>query len=209
MLNKEQQIKQARLQEWLQQQKSPQRSRHSNALCNDALGVLKAAYCHLTGSNEPNMANIERVAKWLEGSKRWLFINGVPGTGKSTMLTAMKLALNYAGTKGHTGMTIRTALDLARSAQNDAASYEEAKTRSMLAIDDLGVEPAVVKTYGNEISPITELLYYRYDQRSSTIITTNMTFAQIEERYGERIADRIAEMADFVPFNNTTYRRLR
>jgi DNA replication protein DnaC len=39
-----------------------------------------------------------------------------------------------------------------------------------------------------------------------TIITTNLTPAEIREKYGDRIADRMNEMMVKIIFNNPTYR---
>lgn len=76
----------------------------------------------------------------------------------------------------------------------------------MLAIDDLGTEPVEVLEYGNRLNPVIDLLYKRYDEQLFTIITTNLTPKEIRERYGERIADRLNEMAFRIVFDNETYR---
>ena len=78
--------------------------------------------------------------------------------------------------------------------------------RNMLAIDDLGTEPVEIQDYGNHLSPVIDLLYKRYDEQLFTIITTNLTPKEIRERYGERIADRLNEMAFRIVFDNDTYR---
>lgn len=78
----------------------------------------------------------------------------------------------------------------------------------MLFIDDIGTEPASIKSWGNEISPVTELLYSRYDRQLFTIITSNLNDKELEERYGLRIADRMAEIFDRLYYSNGTYRKL-
>ena len=77
----------------------------------------------------------------------------------------------------------------------------------MLAIDDLGTEPAEVLSYGNVLSPVIDLLSRRYDDQLFTIVTTNLTPKQIREHYGERMADRFNEMFERIIFDNPTYRQ--
>ena len=76
-----------------------------------------------------------------------------------------------------------------------------------MAIDDVGVEPSIIKVWGNEISPFVDTIYYRYDRQLFTIMTSNLGEEQLREKYGERIADRFTEMFDRIHFSNKTYRR--
>ena len=76
----------------------------------------------------------------------------------------------------------------------------------MLAIEDMGREPAEILEFGNTASPVIDLLEYRYDNQLFTFITTNLTPAQIREKYGNRIADRFNEMMETIVFKNGTYR---
>ena len=76
----------------------------------------------------------------------------------------------------------------------------------MLAIDDLGTEPAEVLDYGNVLNPAIDLLSARYTDQLFTVVTTNLTPKQIREHYGDRIADRFNEMFERIVFYNSTYR---
>ena len=80
------------------------------------------------------------------------------------------------------------------------------KTTELLHIDDVGTEPASVKVWGNEVSPLVEILYSRYDNLLYTVITSNLSDEDILPRYGVRIADRFREMFDFLSFDNKSYR---
>jgi DNA replication protein DnaC len=60
--------------------------------------------------------------------------------------------------------------------------------------------------FGNVMYPIIDILTKRYDMQLFTIITTNLTPAEIREKYGDRIADRMNEMMVKIIFNNPTYR---
>jgi DNA replication protein DnaC len=76
----------------------------------------------------------------------------------------------------------------------------------MLAIDDLGIEPVEVMDYGNLLCPLVDLLTKRYDLQLFTLVTTNLTPAEIRARYGDRIADRLNEMMLKIVFTNESYR---
>lgn len=72
------------------------------------------------------------------------------------------------------------------------------------AFDDLGTEN-VVNYYGNHMMPMVDILAGRYDYFLShgmqTIITTNLTSHDIENRYGTRIRSRLREMMNLVSFS--------
>ena len=81
------------------------------------------------------------------------------------------------------------------------------KNQELLFIDDIGTEPASVKRWGNEFSPVLELLYARYDRQLFTIATSNLKDSDFGERYGIRIADRMEEMFERIYYQNKSYRK--
>ena len=85
--------------------------------------------------------------------------------------------------------------------------FDKYKKTEMLSIDDLGIEPITAKLYGNESTPIIDLLYYRYDWRLFTIITSNLDEQGLDTMYGPRIADRFREMFDRIAYTNASYRK--
>jgi DNA replication protein DnaC len=91
-----------------------------------------------------------------------------------------------------------------------AATYKTAKVHLMsvgvLAIDDVGTEPAEVVDYGNVIEPITELLEARYARGLFTLVTTNLTGKELRQRYGVRLVDRMNEMMHVIVFRNESFR---
>ena len=54
---------------------------------------------------------------------------------------------------------------------------------------------------------LIDLITTRYEEQLYTIFTTNLTPAQLEEKYGKRIVDRLNEMVEKVVFENKSYRR--
>ncbi len=168
----------------------------------------------------------------------WLIMSGGVGTGKTSMIRAIAGLFEYARSKyieqaeelnkrdpgtwkgseyaqlhekaRKYYCRIATANDLTKCAANEEAvgEYEKALASPILAVDDLGTEPISIKVFGNEILPLVDLLSARYDQMLPTIITTNLGPEKITERYGERIADRIREMAEVIQFSGPSFRGL-
>jgi DNA replication protein DnaC len=100
-----------------------------------------------------------------------------------------------------------SALELADIAKNQPERFDYIKKAELLAIDDVGTEPSVVKVWGNEISPFVDTIYYRYDRQKFTIMTSNLSAEDLADKYGERIADRFTEMFDRIAFENYSYRK--
>ena len=161
-------------------------------------------------------ANIKDVATWLcDPNKRpGLLLFGNVGTGKTTLLYALQSALNQLNQMGHftflseyfqVGMEIVDAKDVVIMAK-DLKAIGNLRSRSMLAIDDLGKEAAEVLDFGNALSPVIDLLEYRYQHQLFTAITTNLTNEEIAKKYGKRIADRFNEMLEVIIFQDITYR---
>lgn len=100
-----------------------------------------------------------------------------------------------------------TALDLNAYAKADNDDFKSLKETEILFIDDMGEEPQIIKSWGNEIAPIIELLYYRYDRQLMTVITSNKTEQEIRELYGVRISDRLEEMFDKIYFEHESFRK--
>ena len=143
-----------------------------------------------------------------------MMLCGGVGNGKSTMMKAIQSLLNVIRIPNHYdhtvyGLRIKDAKSINEMAQHNYNTFLDVSKCSLLGIDDLGTEPLIVMDYGNEKTPIVDLLSKRYENRLFTIISTNLTPRQIRERYGERIADRFNEMMEVVIFKNPSYRRAR
>ena len=160
--------------------------------------------------NEDYLKQVREVAQWLYNQQTsGLLICGKVGNGKTATMDAV-IALYTLGDFFDNGIKIGfkrlDALALTDIYNESRDEFQAAKRCPMLAIDDLGCENVNVQKFGNETSPITELIAYRYQEQKLTIITTNLTSDMIRERYGERIADRLKEMMTMVIFRNKSYR---
>ena len=155
--------------------------------------------------------HIAKTAKWLTGgSKTGLILYGTVGNGKTTLSNAIGrligLLYNSAYSSERKNVLYVSALRLAEIAKNEPEYFKTLKSCELLAIDDVGVEPSVVKVWGNEISPFVETIYHRYDRQLFTIMTSNLNNDELANKYGERVADRFIEMFDRLPFENKSYR---
>lgn len=155
---------------------------------------------------------IYSVAQWItDKEETGLLLYGNVGSGKTTLMNAL---INLFSTKKiyHHGMSIGfkrlDSVELYQLYKFKYPDFDEIKKCPMLAIDDFGIEPVYINVFGTDISPISELLYHRYQNRLTTIITTNLAVDEIRKRYGDRIADRFNEMMHPVLFANGSYRQL-
>lgn len=185
---------------------------------SDAITVLTAAYKAQVESRQRNfqeddtiIRNIELVASWLamKEKKPGLYLTGLCGTGKTTMIKAIDTVINwyYRNTQWAPTMTILKATEVAELAVKDLGKYKALSQRKLLAIDDLGQEPAVITNYGSVIKPCIDLLSERYDLQVTTFISSNLAPESIKEYYDERLADRFREMMEPIYFENNTFRR--
>ena len=154
---------------------------------------------------------VSRVAECLTSDSRkfGLMFSGQCGNGKSTMTRAVARAVKYfVQLDKLDGINLRMLVVSAKSLVSCKPEYrEEAQRLRLLAIEDLGNEPAERNDYGNITNPIVDLLEFRYDNQLYTVITTNLTPQQITDKYGVRIADRFREMLDIVVFKGGSFRK--
>lgn len=163
--------------------------------------------------DEMTTKNLRLIAETLtgDGHKFGLLLAGTCGNGKTTTMRAVQSVIQllnntYYNRRGEgIGNRLLEAKEITGLSDKDG-QLTVYKTVPVLFLDDLGREPTEVLKYGNVTSPITELLEYRYNQRLTTIVTTNLEPSEIREKYGDRIADRFNEMFALVRYTGTSYR---
>ena len=113
-------------------------------------------------------------------SKNSLLLAGGCGNGKTTFVYAIQNLINHLGVKNQAtgqnfGISLYNAKDLANICKTHPKDWRLLMDKDILAIDDLGTEPCEIIEYGNVLSPIIDLISYRYEHQLPTIITSNLT----------------------------------
>lgn len=167
-----------------------------------AFGVPKRAATVEVEDSEAILA----MRKWAETDSWCLVLSGVAGVGKS--IAAAEWLRGYAkrldSADGVTKRWFRAA-DLAAIGQYDKEIERIARIKT-LVIDDLGVEYGDKKGYS--LSLFDRILDIRYSEMLATIITTNLSAAQIAAQYEARIVDRMRD-GTWYSFNGTSRRGRR
>lgn len=145
--------------------------------------------------------------EYLRGRKTVLVLAGGTGAGKTS--AAAWIALEAGGS---TPAFVR-ATELEARGRYDKALRTWLRGRSMLVIDDLGVE--VLDDRGVFRSLLDEVIDTYYGNRRRVVITTNLRAKrerpdgelQFVERYGERVVSRLRECGRWADCGATDLRR--
>ena len=164
--------------------------------------------------NEYFDEQLNLIAKYLTGgSKKFgLMFCGLCGNGKTTWAKALQLLVSGLNLKNPINnlyyvFPLCNAKDLALRSKGNYNDWRNVMRYQLMIVDDLGTEPREVMEFGNVYTPLIDLITTRYEEQLYTIFTTNLTPAQLEEKYGKRIVDRLNEMVEKVVFENESYRR--
>jgi DNA replication protein DnaC len=131
---------------------------------------------------------------WLDDPPSWLLLAGPVGRGKTGLAVA---ALKAEIERGKSGLFVESPslLDRIRQTFDDVLGVKEhelyaaVRDIEILVIDDLGKEPPTEWVRAR----LFTLLNDRYNGRRRTIITTNLTSADLVERIGEASVSRIED----------------
>ena len=164
--------------------------------------------------NEHFDEQLNLIANYLTGgSKKFgLMFCGLCGNGKTTWAKALQLLVSGLNLKNPINnlyyvFPLCNAKDLALRSKGNYNDWRNVMRYQLMIVDDLGTEPREVMEFGNVYTPLIDLITTRYEEQLYTIFTTNLTPAQLEEKYGKRIVDRLNEMVEKVVFENKSYRR--
>ena len=137
--------------------------------------------------------------------KKGLMLYGNYGTGKTTIIRALRECLDINTRYGFNSCTKIVGLfnDEGSDVIRRFANYKD------FYFDDFGSEPEG-SHYGkvNVMEKILEERYLSFQKKGiKTHISTNLSFEQIEQRYGQRIGSRLYEMFNVIVFNGQDYRK--
>jgi hypothetical protein len=158
------------------------------------IGVPPRLLGNLPGSLDSEA--VREAGLWQRRS--FLVLTGEPGVGKSHgAAVAVKrwLAANIGNWFDRRNWdSARTAAESAvwcgaKAITDDKGIAARVKSCRFAVIDDLGKEDEM-KT---SLAAIRDVISKRYDSKAPTVITTELTIRNIEDRYGRHIAERLVE----------------
>ena len=136
----------------------------------------------------------------------WLVFSGNPGTGKSHLAIAILQAI-MPGSVGRY-MTCMELIQKLRSTWRKDSDVSETELLEsltfipLLVLDEIGVQ------YGTESEQhhLFDVLDRRYREMQPTILLTNQNKDGLRELVGDRVYDRMTEVARWVPFDWESHR---
>lgn len=150
----------------------------------------------------------EFSGNWQDTCKRgaWLVFSGLPGTGKSHLAIAVLQAV-MPGVVGRY-MTCMELIQTIRATWRKDSEDSETELLNMLTgipllvLDEIGVQ------YGTESEQhhLFDVLDRRYREMKPTILLTNQNKEGFKQFVGDRVYDRMTEVARWVPFEWGSYR---
>ena len=79
-----------------------------------------------------------------------------------------------------------------------------------ICYNDLGTEPPRAKHYGNDINVMEMIFLDSYERKVPfwhRHVTTNLTFPQVKDMYGERFVDRVRQMFNIIQIKGESLRK--
>ena len=146
-----------------------------------------------------------RAQHYAQDLNGWLLLQGGYGTGKTHLAAAIA---NFAVGMGVPTLFLTVpdlldALRFAYSAEDTTFEerFDEIRNARLLVLDDFGTQNAT----GWAQEKLFQIINYRYINKLSTVITTNLSLDEIEPRIRSRLSD--PELVGFVHINAPDYRR--
>lgn len=140
---------------------------------------------------------IRAAQKWTTTTTWCLLLTGPPGTGKTiaavdvVVRAAQRYEVRHAGIMPCSGLPFRFVRAPALGRIMAADTMDSICTCQALVIDDLGTEH--IGASGLALSAVEEIITVRESEKKRTIITSNLSVADIGARYGARVRRRIAD----------------
>lgn len=136
---------------------------------------------------------VKQMVQWMTDTKgKGLILTGPPGTGKTMLLHTVPVLFRAVF-----GLVIH---------YTDARNLCRNDFNNLLCVDDVGTE-GVVSDYGNKRDLFSELVCRAEETFAPLFLTTNLTGAQLNERYDVRITDRIVRLCRPIRFDGESQRR--
>lgn len=135
--------------------------------------------------------------------KKGLLIRGVSGLGKTHLVKCVSK-------NGLNPILILSMLWIADEIRLNGDFSFSLDGYGIVYLDDVGTEEASTKHYGNVINFFKNFIEGSYLRRQSfdhIMMSTNNSFAEIEQKYGFRVRDRIKDMFNVIDVKGKSMRR--
>ncbi len=145
------------------------------------------------------------VLKWLYTPEiPGLLLYGAPGTGKTSMLHAVQDV--FRADRSSFDVVDVTPKFLVDCKLETPGRFTDCMMAPVLLIDDLCRESRKCLRFGMDLTPIQDVLEYRYNRQLITMITSNFDEYDMKEIYDAYIWDRIEESYFRKTYRNDSYR---
>lgn len=137
--------------------------------------------------------------------KKGLLIRGISGLGKTHLVRCLeKNELNP--------VLVLSMIEITDEIKMQGEYHLNLGSNKVVYLDDVGTEEPVVNHYGTKITffkNFIELVYLKNQNKTfnKLMISTNNSFAEIEEKYGFRVRSRMAEMFNIIDVKGKDMRK--
>jgi len=163
---------------------------------------LITALCYFLGVNplfeSPGKIIRDRTFSFNKG----LLIRGTTGLGKTHLVRCLENNPRFP-------ILSLSMLEITEEIMANGEFEFNLGDKRIIYLDDVGSEEPVVKYYGTVImffKKFIEMTYLKRTCYNHLIITTNLNFKQMEERYGFRVVSRMREMFNVIDVTGSDMR---
>lgn len=151
---------------------------------------------------------ISKLTRWITSTdpqvSRSLMVVGPVGSGKTTMVSAMREVLR----RHYVTVASTTCREVSERLKGGDDLYELASSHEIMIFDDLGTDEPTVTVYGTVFRPMERAIKKASDSGKSLVITTNLSLDGIMAQYGsERMADCLRAYA-VLDMSHVSFRRI-
>lgn len=163
----------------------------------NAKDILQRGMNWATSGNCKWQPEYDKIVDWLtDNHGRGLLMYGQCGRGKSLLgMYVLPTILNYWCHK----------IVNCVNAQQMNQQADELLSKHIIYIDDVGTE-SVSNQYGNKRTVFPEIVDAAERHGKLLIISTNLSLLQLQQQYGDRIADRLKAITTQVLFKGNSLR---
>ena len=166
--------------------------------------LLMRGLVRLFGENAQWLPEYDEVASWLSDNQgKGLFLIGDCGRGKTVITQQIFPVLFQYYMRRTDGSRMAYNCTTAKAL---ADNYDEFSRYKILCIDDIGTEGKVRK-FGNVRDYVEDLVDVAEKEQKLLVLSTNLTFDQLQQRYDMRTIDRLRGLTTRVFFEGQSLRQ--